>query len=473
MMIAKFKLYILLLATLIPIQCGDEVRRFIEKEDLTVELGLIGSITGYIQTTFGSGGEFANWKLFLMQKSTNKGYLAQINALGEFSFSNVEDEKSYTLNLFNPDYQIASALSLKTDHAGAIERYFNPKPGRLPYLIIKGQTMTFNQPNELSVDDSYLVSDVDDNAVPDGVAPFWSLTDKASIEFLNTQFDRDGDGITNIFDNDDDNDLIADLIDEDSNDDGIKDLYAASHDHYYPGDIEMFNSGIERHEQADGTFIHYLTMRARAANDLSVKSIKILGPESVLSGGVGINTNPDGTQGEFRWEGDLFDDGTHFDMATGDSVYAAKLRLANFLPRRFHCIFLELASEYTDLDEEGENVVKQHTSYYGRGIHTTELGNITASIDDNNLVSISGEPFPEALAYEWTLLIYDANGRTIYESQTLPSSTISLQLPTQALPQASDLSYKVVASTFQRTAGYPEYSVHSISNSLDLSVPTE
>ena len=454
---------------IIPAQCSDEVAQFIDKEDLSIELGLIGSISGYIQTTFGSGGEFANWKLFLMQKSTNKGYLAQINALGEFKFDNVEDNKSYTLYLFNPDYQIASALSLKTNHSGAIGRYFEPEEGRLPYLIIKGQTMTFNEPNELSVDDSYLIADNDDNSIPDTVAPFWNLTDEASIEFLESQFDRDGDGITNIFDNDDDNDLIVDLIDEDSNDDGIKDLYAASHDHYYPGDIEMFSSSIERHEQADGSFINYLSIRARAAAGLSVKQIKILGPESVLNGSVGINTNSDGSQGEFGWEGALYDDGTHFDMATDDRVYATKLRLANSLPRRFHCIFLELVSEYADLDKKGEDVKKEHKSYYGRGIHTTELGNITASIDENNLVSISGEPFPEALTYEWTLLIYDANGRTIYESQTLPSNTASLQLPTQALPEENNLSYKVVASTVQRTSGYPEYSVHSTTNALDLS----
>ncbi|MFK7826888.1 MAG: hypothetical protein AB8G05_22285 [Oligoflexales bacterium] len=466
----KFKSsFLLLLTAIFPVQCGDELTELIEQKDQSQELALIDTISGYIQTTFNSGGQFASWKLFLMQKSSNKGYLSQINALGEFDFSNVEANKTYTLYLFNPDYQIASALSLKGSLKGSVGRYFEPKNGRLPYLISKGQTMTFNEPNELTIDDSYLLEDNDENSIPDAVGPFWALTDEASIAFLESEFDRDGDGISNIFDNDDDNDLIVDLIDEDSNEDGIKDLSAASHDHYYPSDIEMFNSSIERHEQADGSFLHYLSIRAKFTRDFVVKDLKVLGPESVLTGSVGINTNPDGSIGEFSWDGSLFDDGTHFDMATNDRVYATKIRLTSSLPRRFHCIFIEIISEYSDLDKKGETVAKEHKSYYGRGIHTTELGNISASIDANNLVSISGDPFPLAQSFEWTLLIYDGNGSTIYESQTLPSSTVNLQLPTQALPTANNLSYKVVASTIQRTSGYPEYSVHSLANTLDLS----
>lgn len=466
----KLKICFLLFTAVIPIQCGDEVIEFIEKKDLSREMELIESISGYIQTTFGSGREFASWKLFLMQKGSNKGYLTEINALGEFNFSSIEAKKTYTLYLFNPDYQIASALSLKSDQTGKVGRYFKAMEGPLPYLIIKGQTMTFNEPNELAVDDSYLVDDADDNSVPDAVESFWRLSDEASVEFLNQQFDRDGDGISNIFDNDDDNDQILDMSDEDSNDDGIKDRYAASHDHYYPSDIEMFNSSIERHEQADGTFIHYISIRTRVASELKVKELKVLGPESVLNGSTGIISNSDGTTSDFNWDGSLFDDGSHFDIATGDGVYAIKLRLGEVLPRRFHSLFLELLSEYEDLDEKGEKLPKDHRSFYGRSIHTTNLGNISAAVDESNLVNISGNPFPDAQSFEWTMLIYDGSGRTIYESQTLPSSTTSLQLPTQALPAANDLTFKVVASTIQRTSGYPEYSVHSSTSALDLSV---
>ena len=136
----------------------------------------------------------------------------------------------------------------------------------------------------------------------------------------------------NGIDGDADGDGILDVFDADANANLITDSQETLGSSYYNQGLEYFTVKYEQ-----GTSANTLQFVAKVRDGLTVSSIKIKGPSSLLDG----STNTAGSGG--AWDLSLADDGENGDGAAQDLLYSRKVQLATGkTPRVNQVVFAQI-----------------------------------------------------------------------------------------------------------------------------------
>lgn len=428
--------------------CSEELKRLQKNGDVTdEELPILVSLEGNIVSYFGNEKDLVDWYILLLQKSTNRGYLSKISANGTYSLSSVPNDLPFNIYLLNPDLQLASVLYY-LDEENIARQYFYPLSNLLPFIINKGYTLEIGNENGIKWDEKHSSIDSNANTAPDGIEQHWGTTfDHAPSPAANT-YDRDLDGIANIFDRDDDNDGKLDIFDLDSDADGKADQSAETHDQFFTNDINFFAITITKELHTDSEPIYYLHINGQLNSTFSTAAVNLLAPDSLLQDASIVLKDENGVISETTFNGALHDDGLHFDRKAGDSLYSAKIKLSGNPPRDKQVLFLELISD------GGEKV------YFGHSVQGVSLGTVIASINEGE-VTISGEPFPSDSDYQWSILIQDEGGKAVFQSPPISRDQTTYSVPLSSFADASLLSYKVLIYSPHRILGFPYYIIET------------
>lgn len=435
------------------ISCGPLNKQLVGEKNKTQAFP---TIVGSLASSFGPVSELSNWKLLLFEKNSGIGHLASLETNGSYKFYKVNPSHSYSMLLFTPDFQLASTLAMRLLNQPNLASYFSITDFSLPALIYRGLTLDFIEYKNLIVDKKSLTNDLNTNGIPDGIETLWNLQ-------LTSGDDSDKDGLIDIFDRDDDSDGVLDNFDYDSNQDNIPDIIALNHDAYWQDYLYFWTVSLEKQQGlTEDASTYFLNIIASLRESASFHSIKVIGPPSVLNLAKKVSVDALGQTSEQDWNSYLFDDGQHYDRASGDHVYGVKLKLAGKLPRKLQALFVNLTID--DPAKEPYEIV------FGQLLPDTPLGTITINHDGNGVITRAGEPFGASQEYVWSVLLFDATNSLVYSSGELAANVISFSIPEPIRPKGEQLSYKVVISSIQRVLSLPSLSIHS---SLTALIPEE
>jgi hypothetical protein len=164
------------------------------------------SLTGTIRSLSGSQSQMAGWNLVLVEKQSGICRVSKIGNVGNYNFSGVFSDRSYSLVLLDPSYRISSVIARSIRGQDKLQQFFKVTGPSLPALVQSGPIVLFSDLAKVTWDND-LASDSDQDGIPDGID--LSLTDTDNDGLSNSDdADLDGDGLVNWFDKDDDGDGI-------------------------------------------------------------------------------------------------------------------------------------------------------------------------------------------------------------------------------------------------------------------------
>ena len=429
--------------------CGPVARQIAKAPE---QSQVFPDVSGSVSSFFGQASDLAGWHLLLLDRATNTGRLSLVAANGGFSFKKVDPARQYTLVLLTPDQQFSAMLSARESGIAGVLSYFTITGSTLPNLVHRGLSLDFGGRENITLASNIVSPDANQNGTIDGLEAVW-----ASL-----LADDDLDGLPQEFDLDDDQDGIPDFFDSDSNGDAIEDVLGKSHDDHWSHWVEQWTASLERNISPDGaTSSYYIAFQAQTVEGTVPSTVRVQGPASILTGAMTLVTDDAGTVVEQPWNGQLLDDGRHFDRVAGDGLYGAKLRISGTsLPRSMHALFLLV----TVPDPAGEPAEVA----FSRLLPDTALGEVTLTHDNAALLTRTGEPFETRTEYTWSVLMYDAAGGLVFASDPLSSQLTTFQIPAQIRPTDQVLSYKSVFSSVPRVPSMPALVIHSALQVLTL-----
>lgn len=430
------------------------------------------SLAGSIQSTTGSTADYEGWLIALVDKATGESRVAEINALGSFSFAQVSNSNSYTLVLLNTDFRLASVLSMvAADNPGKVYQWFQAEGSRLPRIIHKGPAMEFNHTDSVTIL-SDLANDKDGNGVPDGmdttelsfysedlqplVMPSFAVAGDSDENDRSKFADIDKDGLPNWFDDDDDGNGTLDIFDLDANGDLVLDSNQKVGDHYFGGGIEHIAVQVfaEPNNVKKAKFVIKLSEDAEVPT-----SVSVLGPTSLFDDSRIIIKGETGKEeaGDM-WNRTLKDDGSGFDGSEDDGIYARKIKLrTGKSPKTKQVVFISVKYE-------------SYSREFPYTFPDVTLGKIDFIYTKlNRVVTKSGSPFgDDEESYLWTVNVFDDDGSLVHASSLLEGATQKYTIPEEDIDDASkNYTIKVFAQTLEKVSGYPGFIIESEKKSLD------
>lgn len=429
--------------------------------------GTAANIIGSITSQFGGQGELAGWVIASVSKPTNVSRVSDIDAAGLYTLKNLDTGRPQTLVLLSPDFIYQSSLSMPGIIENTVRQYFRPNTAILPPLIHKGQVISFQNLDSLTVENDLAV-DVDANGTPDGAASVMlrrnrgrNLTTTQLVDLdldgiINDEDpDIDGDGISNVFDPDDDGDAVIDLVDQDANGNLIIDVNEKLSHSYFQEKIEWFVARFEMVAQADATNKTYLSFTTKLRPETTPISVGIRGSLALFNNPV---LEIDGaTQ---AWDGLLLDDGLNADGAALDGLFARKVLLENAkTPRAHQVVFLRLGFGdpldpwFIEFPYTFPNVVPAMvTTQYDAAARTVQL---------------VGNPFGEIQGFVWAVSVYNAENQKIYTSPPTDGAQRSVVLPTNIFEAGAVYTYSAVAQVLEAVPGYSPFVIRSLRVNLE------
>jgi hypothetical protein len=155
------------------------------------------------------------------------------------------------------------------------------------------------------------------------------------------------------------------------------------------------------------------------------------------------------------WDFSLLDNGSNFDGAEGDLLYARKIQLAaGKTPRVNQVIFAQVTFGTGD---------SAFTLEYPWMFPSVSTGAITSSYNSaTRVVTLAGDPFGASFQdFAWSVTLTNADGLKIYESAAISGATRTLTIPANILQSGATYTYDVVAQTRDKVPGMPAAAVRS------------
>jgi hypothetical protein len=416
--------------------------------------GNMQNAAGTITSQSGNPSQMKSWVVALVEAVSRVARTSTADSSGILRWNKVSLEAAQTAVLLSPDYLLQSIMAMPSTKVNTVKQYFMIQNPALPQLVQKGPTMAFQNSSGITVLDVY-AADSDADGSPNGTGAL-GLTD-AGFELVtvdtdsdgipnDTDGDIDGDGLLNAFDNDDDGDGVDDIFDSDANGNLVADSQEAIGDAYYGQGIEYFTA---RYEQGQSVNSFQFVLKVRGG--LKPESVKIKTASSLTDGAVSVA----GDGATTSWDFSLLDNGSNFDGAEGDLLYARKIQLANGkTPRVNQVIFAQVTFGTGD---------SAFTLEYPWMFPSVTTGAITSSYNTaTRVVTLAGDPFGASFQdFAWSVTLTNADGLKVYESAAIAGGTRTLTIPANILESGATYTYEVVAQTRDKVPGMPSAAVRS------------
>ena len=416
--------------------------------------GNLQNLTGTVTSQSGSPAEMRGWVVALMERDSRVARTAVADVAGILKWNKVSLDVPQTAVLLSPDYLLQSIMSLPSSKTNTVKQYFQINSKVLPQLVQKGSGLSFQTMTGVTVQD-YFASDSDADGNPDGVAAFSLASSQMGLATVDTDRDGvpndldgdiDGDGLLNAYDGDDDGDGTADVFDPDANGNLIADNQEANGESYYSQGVEYF---AVRYEQ--GPTNNSMQFVLKVLDGLSPVSVKIRAAVSFTEGSLAVAQ--DGNIS--NWDLTLSDDGSNFDGASKDLLYAKKVQLASGKAPRVNQVLFAQVTFGT-----GESAF---TVEYPWTFPNLTLSGITTSYDTpSRVVTLSGDPFgSNNQTFLWSVTLTNADGMKIYASSVTSGTNRTITIPSNVLQSGQTYTYQAIAQTRDTLPGGPVAAVRS------------
>ena len=416
--------------------------------------GNLQNVTGTVTSQSGSPAEMRGWLVALMERDSRVARTAVADVAGILKWNKVSLDVPQTAVLLSPDYLLQSIMSLPSSKTNTVKQYFQINSKVLPQLVQKGSGLSFQTMTGVTVQD-YFASDSDADGNPDGAASFSLASAPMRLATVDTDRDGvpneldgdiDGDGLLNAYDGDDDGDGAADVFDPDANGNLIADTQEANGESYYSQGIEYF---AVRYEQ--GPTNNSMQFSLKVLDGLSPESVKIRTAASLTDSSLAVSQAGDTS----NWDLTLSDDGSSFDGASKDLLYAKKVQLASGkAPRVNQVLFAQVTFGTGD---------SAFTVEYPWMFPNLTLSGITTSYDTaSRVVTLSGDPFGSSnQTFLWSVTLTNSDGIKIYASSATSGTTRTITIPSNVLQSGQTYTYQAIAQTRDTVPGGPVAAVRS------------
>lgn len=419
---------------------------------------LPSNLTGTIRSLSGSQSQMSGWNLVLVEKSSGICRVSSIGNIGDYSFSGVYSDRSYTLVLLEPSYRISSVISRNVEDQDKVQQFFKITGNTLPSLVQSGPVIVFSDLEKVSWD-SDQANDSDQDGIPNGID--LSLTDTDSDGLSNDKdADLDGDGLVNWFDKDDDGDSIPDTFDADADGDGVSDSAQSLGQTFFSEGLNYVAVQVVQDVNEDGGLDTSMLLTAQATSQTNPSSVTIKGSADFLDSSNALVTNAsNGNTSTISWDKSLADDGLNNDGAANDLLFARYVSLASgVVPKADQVIFFQIPSS----SEEGAYKLE-----YPFTFPSVTSGVVSGSYDpDTRTFTKSGTPFENESYYSWSVDIFGPSGSKVYSSPSIEGSESSFVLPSGILDDSVSYTAQFLAASKGGVLSYPYWLVRSLA--IDL-----
>lgn len=419
------------------------------------------TISGSIKSVAGIQSEMNQWVVALVNTATGVTRLGIVNAVGNYSIENVEQNQKYSIVILDPQFRLSAVLSYAGAATAQVRQFFKITGDQLPTLVHNGPICNFTDSTNISWQDDWAF-DTDGDLIPDGQET--ALLAEGDVDgdgLANTaDNDIDGDGILNWFDSDDDGDGLPDVFDADSNGDGINDLSQSTGELYFTQDLQYTAVQVVQEVLDDGSLRTELLLTTKLQGAVPT-SLNVRGASALFEDAAAVRTDPTtAAESTAAWDLTLADDGANEDGASGDKTYARRVRLADGkLPKNKQTIFFQFATT-----SNGTTL----TNEYPFTFPDVTAGAISGAYNaDTRTVTLSGTPFGTITQYKWSVHVYDSNGIKVFASAPVDgSATSSYVLPDGVLESGSTYTARIIATTPERIPSFPSWVIRSAHFSL-------
>lgn len=442
--------------------------------------GDLNDIIGSIRSKTGSQSEMESWAIAAIERDTGIARVGEIDSAGLYTLTKLRTDMPQTLALLSPDYILTAVLSIASTTPGAVNQFIEVGKPNLPLLINSGTILEFQNFEGLTVTKD-LAADADGDLEPDGMVsisgqnsalrgfglqgfdlqgatPGPQPVDTDTDGNLNaTDPDIDGDGLVNWLDSDDNGNGIRDVFDGDANGDLQNDKAPGANntDLYFKEGVEYIAVQFEMAPKEDGSGnVTTLKFTTKVRDEVVPDAIQIRGAPSLIKDATYKVKDEQGNETVQAWNQQLFDDGNSDDGNPGDRIFAKRIDLAEAKsPRFFETIFFELAFG-------GESRYYVDFPYIFPDLKPSP---VTAQYNAaTRMVILLGNPFgPNIQDYSWVITVFNADGKNIWQSESVPATTRTFQIQENILVAGQTYKYSVAAMTLDKVPGYPAYTIHS------------
>ena len=419
---------------------------------------LPSNLTGTIRSLSGSQSQMAGWNLVLVEKQSGICRVSKIGNVGNYNFSGVFSDRSYSLVLLDPSYRISSVIARSIRGQDKLQQFFKVTGPSLPALVQSGPIVLFSDLAKVTWDND-LASDSDQDGIPDGID--LSLTDTDNDGLSNSDdADLDGDGLVNWFDKDDDGDGIVDTFDADADGDGVTDSAQSLGQTFFNQGLDYVAVQVVQDVNDEGGLDTAMLLTAQATSAANPASVTIKGADDLLNNSNAVLTNAaNGNTSTAPWDKSLADDGLNNDGAASDLLFARYVSLASgVVPKGDQVIFFQIPSS---------SASDAYKLEYPFTFPLITSGVISGTYDaDSRTFTKSGTPFESESYYSWSVDIFGPSGNKIYSSPSIEGNESSFVMPSGILDDSVSYTAKFLAASKGGVLSYPYWLVRSLA--IDL-----
>jgi len=417
------------------------------------------NLTGSITSQSGGQAEMAGWYVVLMNSNSQMSIIGEVDASGQFKMKQIDNSRTYSLLLLNPEFKYSGSLSMPCTTATSLPgctaekttmQWFKFRGTTLPRLVQKGKIIAFQSYDEIEIV-ANAAKDTDNDGVADGPASVTLVEVDSDVDGVPNSLDPDidADGLPNVVDTDDDGDGIADVFDSDANGDLTADSLQSTGDHYFSEVVKFFAT---QYEITSGSSQAVLKLSSTMRSEVGI-------PTAVSLRGSSVTFNGSTVDGS-AWDRTLADDGRNEDSGASDGTWGRKVTLASGKgPKSFELMFLQVKFG------EGDAAYYYEFPYTFPAI---TVGDISTAYDSaTRIVTISGTPFGTGnTGYTWYVNVFNSEGSRVFTSNAISGTTSTYTIPSSATTSGSSYQYNVTAQLMDTVPGVPSIVLTSGKGSL-------
>lgn len=408
-------------------------------------------VSGSIRISSGRQSDMANWTVLTLERTTLNARTALVGSNGTFELSHVREDRPRTIALLSPDHILRSMLSIPTASPTLINQYFSGTPAQLPPLVDRGPIVVFGSLDGITPIPDSIKSDRGDG-VPNSAYgdTGYGLIDEGS----RTTFDPNG--LPEVFNPDRNSDGILDIFEMDVNANRKADAAEGFGPNFYSEGLEYAAVQYELASDGSGTETAQILFSAKLKPGLKVQDIQIHGSNNITSGASTVSGGVSGA-----WDKTLLDDGGSDDSIAGDNIFARRITLSSATRlKSYEVVIFEPRRADGESNPSAQPVAG---SKYPVTAPPLTVSALSTPVWDSvtRTINRAGNPFGTVTAYTWSVTVYDANSKPVYNSNAVDGSEDTLILPDNAFDSTGSYTAKVIARCQEQVPGYSFFVVTS------------
>ncbi len=414
------------------------------------------NIAGSIKGSTGRQSDMVNWTLLTLEKTTQITRSAVIDISGTFSLEHVREDRAHTIILLSPDHLLRSILSIPTTSTTVINQYFTGTPTQLPPLVERGPIVIFGSFDGIIPVDEAVNSDRGDG-IPNAAYgdQGYGLIDSASGSPLDLR------GLPESFNPNRNANGVLDVFETDINRNNIADTAEGFGPNFFAEGLEYAALQYELSTDSIGTETAQIIFTAKLKPDSIAQDIKIFGSSNITSGA----TTTSGTS-TVAWDQTLLDDGASDDSLAGDRIFGRRITLGSATRlKSFEVVLFEPRRIDAETAPSSQSIAG---AKYPVTAPPLTLSALSTPLWDSVTRTINrvGNPFGTITDYNWSVTIFDANGKLTYSSAAIAGTEDTFVVPENAFDSTGTFTAKVTAKCQEQVPGFSFFVVTSPSVSL-------